>query len=85
MDPERRAREAIDRLLCQSGWQVVDAANANIHACRGVAIREFPLKSGHGFADYLLYVDGKAAGVIEAKKAGVTPGQSHERYVHPSN
>ena len=26
--------------------------------------------SGHGFADYLLYVDGKAAGVIEAKKEG---------------
>src|SRR5690606_22269619 len=37
-----------------------------------VAIREFPLKSGHGFADYLLYVDGQAAGVIEAKKQGVT-------------
>jgi type I restriction enzyme R subunit len=28
--------------------------------------------SGHGFADYLLYVDGKAAGIIEAKKEGVT-------------
>lgn len=25
-----------------------------------------------GFADYLLYIDGKAAGVIEAKKAGTT-------------
>ena len=49
-----------------------DASAANIHAARGVAIREFPLKSGHGFADYLLYVDGKAAGVIEAKKEGVT-------------
>lgn len=37
-----------------------------------MAIREFPLKSGHGFADYLLYIDGKAVGVIEAKKEGVT-------------
>jgi len=36
-----------------------------------VAIREFPLP-GYGFADYLLYVDGKAVGVIEAKKEGVT-------------
>ncbi|MDZ7595145.1 MAG: hypothetical protein U0932_10895 [Thiobacillus sp.] len=27
---------------------------------------------GYGFSDYLLYVDGKAAGVIEAKKEGVT-------------
>ncbi|MEJ7637447.1 MAG: hypothetical protein WKF75_05495, partial [Singulisphaera sp.] len=30
----------------------------------------FPLRQGHGFADYLLYVDGKAAGVVEAKKVG---------------
>ena len=34
--------------------------------------RNFPLTSGYGFADYLLYVDGKAAGIIEAKKEGVT-------------
>ncbi|HEY0970899.1 MAG TPA: type I restriction-modification enzyme R subunit C-terminal domain-containing protein [Gemmatimonadales bacterium] len=44
----------------------------NLHAGRGVAVREFPLAAGHGFADYLLYVDGKVAGVVEAKKAGTT-------------
>ena len=49
-----------------------DVGGANIHAGRGVALREFALKPGHGFADYLLYVDGKAAGVIEAKKRGAT-------------
>jgi type I restriction enzyme R subunit len=70
--PEQQAREKIDQLLACAGWRVCDAAQANIHASRGVAIRKFPLKSGHGFADYLFYVDGKAAGVIEAKKAGVT-------------
>ena len=43
----------------------------NIHAGRGVAIREFPI-AGHGFADYLLYVDGRAAGIVEAKPAGTT-------------
>jgi type I restriction enzyme R subunit len=69
--PEQRARENIDKLLEAAGWHVCDADAANIHASRGVAIREFPLP-GHGFADYLLYVDGKAAGVIEAKKEGVT-------------
>ncbi|MGA8863434.1 MAG: hypothetical protein WBM09_06955 [Gallionella sp.] len=58
-------------MLTQSGWYVCDADKANIHAARGVAIREFPLP-GYGFADYLLYVDGKAAGVIEAKKEGIT-------------
>ena len=69
--PEQLAREEIDRLLTAAGWHVRDADKANIHAARGVAIREFPLP-GHGFADYLLYVDGKAAGVVEAKKQGVT-------------
>ncbi|MBT6341210.1 MAG: DEAD/DEAH box helicase family protein [Desulfobacula sp.] len=59
-------------MLSQSGWDVQDVGNVNIHAKKGVAIREFPLNQGHGFADYLLYIDGKAAGVIEAKKAGNT-------------
>ncbi len=69
---EQRARENIDRLLTAAGWSVQDFKQANIHAARGVAIREFPLNAGFGFADYLLYVDGKAAGVIEAKKQGAT-------------
>ena len=72
MTPEARARQTIDALLMQAGWHVCDVADANIHAARGVAIREFPLETGHGFADYLLYIDGKAAGVIEAKKEGAT-------------
>lgn len=78
MTPEARARQTIDALLMQAGWHVCDVANANIHAgtgaVKGVAIREFPLNAGHGFADYLLYVNGKACGVIEAKKAGATLG-----------
>ncbi|MEA2603261.1 MAG: type restriction enzyme subunit [Acidobacteriota bacterium] len=70
--PEERAREAIDAALTAAGWAVQDANAVNLHAGRGVAIREFPLKAGHGAADYLLYVDRKAAGVVEAKKAGAT-------------
>jgi type I restriction enzyme R subunit len=72
MTPEARARQTIDALLTQAGWHVCNVADANIHAARGVAIREFPLNPGHGFADYLLYIDAKAAGVIEAKKEGAT-------------
>ena len=49
--PEAAARETIDRLLTAAGWVVCDAADANITAHRGVAIREFQLKKGHGFAD----------------------------------
>src|SRR3989304_1359268 len=66
MSSESQARENIDHLLTQSGWYVCDADKANIHASLGVAIREFPLP-GYGFADYLLYVDGKAAGVVVAE------------------
>ncbi|MHB8534575.1 MAG: type I restriction endonuclease subunit R [Sulfuricaulis sp.] len=69
--PEQQARETIDKLLTEAGWLVCDTSQVNINAARGVAIREFPLP-GHGFADYLLYIDGKAAGVIEAKKEGAT-------------
>jgi type I site-specific restriction endonuclease len=70
--PEQRAREAIDRLLAAAGWAVQDFKHADIHAARGVALREFVLDAGQGFADYLLYVSGKACGVIEAKKQGAT-------------
>jgi type I restriction enzyme R subunit len=68
---EDKSCASIDNLLIAAGWCVLDADKANIMVGRGVAIREFPLP-GHGFADYLLYIDGKAAGVIEAKKEGVT-------------
>lgn len=72
MTCEDHAREIIDQLLEQAGWTIFDVKDANIQAGQGVAIREFPLKTGHGFADYLLYVDGKAVGVVEAKKEGTT-------------
>ena len=70
--PEQRARANIDRLLGQAGWAVQDMAALNVHAARGVAVREFPLMHDHGFADYLLYVDGRATGVVEAKPVGHT-------------
>ena len=49
---------------------VLDRDDMNLYASLGVAIREFPLKPGHGFADYLLFVDGKPVGVVEAKPEG---------------
>ena len=63
--PEEKAREDIDRLLARAGWNVQHVREANIRAARGVALREFKLNEGFGFADYMLYVDGRAAGVIE--------------------
>lgn len=68
--PEDQARETIDGLLTQAGWVIQDSNQVNLSASRGVVIRNFPLEKGHGFADYLFYIDGKAAGVIEAKREG---------------
>ena len=60
MTPEQEARVNIDRLLEQAGWSVQNADSLNLYASSGVAAREFPLKPGHGTADYLLYVNQKA-------------------------
>ncbi len=68
--PEAKARKEIDRQLADAGWVVQDRSAANPHAASGVAVREFPLKSGP--VDYGLYVDGAVAGAIEAKKEGWT-------------
>ena len=43
--PEQQARAEIDRLLHAAGWHVFDVKEANIHAGRGAAIREFPLNA----------------------------------------
>ena len=72
MTPEQQARANIDKMLTRAGWAVQDADLINVYASKGVAVREFPLKAGHGHADYLLYVNQKAAGVVEAKPEGFT-------------
>lgn len=70
--PEAAARANIDRQLERAGWCVQDREAVNLHAARGVAVREVPLGGGYGKADYLLFVDGGAAGVVEAKAEGAT-------------
>ena len=72
LTPEAKARIEIDRMLAAAGWVVQDARAANLAAAQGVAVREFVMKAPHGRADYLLFLDGAAAGVIEAKKEGET-------------
>jgi len=70
MKPEEEARQKIDQMLEASGWTVQDLQQLNLGASLGVAVREFPLKSGT--ADYLLFADRKAVGVVEAKPVGTT-------------
>ncbi len=68
--PEELARQNIDKQLAACGWEVQNRTAINLFASRGVAVREFPLDTGE--ADYLLFVDRKAVGVIEAKPEGTT-------------
>ena len=70
MTPEEKAREQIDAMLVASGWLIQDYKSLNFSAGRGVAVREVPLKTGP--CDYLLLVDRKPVGVVEAKKTGTT-------------
>src|SRR6476620_6962081 len=72
--PEQKARRLIDDKLVAAGWHVQNRDDIDLTAGLGIAVREFPMKSGFGFADYLLYVDKKAAGAVEAKAQGTLTG-----------
>ena len=68
--PEQQARQHIDAALEAAGWLLQDRDELNLAASPGIAVRECKMADGHGFADYMLLVDGKAVGVLEAKPAG---------------
>jgi type I restriction enzyme, R subunit len=68
--PEAVAREAIDRQLEAAGWTLQHRDDMNLTAGEAIAVREFKLRKGHGFVDYMLFVGGQAVGVCEAKPAG---------------
>src|SRR3989442_13673224 len=72
--PEQRARREIDADLTAAGWLVQGRPDLDLAACRGIAVREFQMKTGFGFADYLLYLDRKALGAVEAKAEGTLTG-----------
>ena len=74
--PEREARQNIDAALEAAGWAIQDRATMNLTAAPGVAVREFKMAPGHGFADYLLFVNGKAVGALEAKLKSTRDDQS---------
>lgn len=85
MTPEEKARVKIDRMFEEAGWQVVsrDEYTPNLTAA---AIKEGLLK--HNLeADYFLFINGKAVGVLEAKRAEIdvdcdeVKGQA-EKYVN---
>jgi type I restriction enzyme R subunit len=69
---EAKARKKIDEQLVAAGWVVQGKDEIDVDAARGVASREFVLEKPHGRVDYLLFLDGQPAGVIEAKPDGTT-------------
>ncbi|RLC11423.1 MAG: hypothetical protein DRH43_04160 [Deltaproteobacteria bacterium] len=64
--PEQIARDRIDRMLTQAGWSVQDKNQIEFGRAKGIAVREYPTDSGP--ADYVLFVERKPIGVIEAKR-----------------
>jgi len=64
--PEVKARLQIDKNLIQTGWIIQSKNQLNLSAGLGIAVREYPTDSGP--ADYILFVDKKPVGVIEAKR-----------------
>src|SRR5512140_3855683 len=69
--PEELARQNIDKLLTACGWIIQERSEINFAASRGIAISEGLLEGGDE-VDYLLFVDGKAIGTVEAKPEGYT-------------
>ena len=65
-NPEQKARDNIDAQLTQAGWVVQKAKNIDLNAGLGQAVREY--RTDIGPADFVLFVDKKAVGVIEAKR-----------------
>ena len=46
--PEALARPEIDIRLRKAAWTVHDVAALTLSAGSGIAVREYPLKAGHG-------------------------------------
>lgn len=75
-NPEQIARDFIDKQLVACGWVVQSKSKINLSANLGVAVREYSTEVGP--ADYVLFVDGKPVGLIEAKREE----EGHKMTVH---
>jgi len=75
-NPEQLARDQIDSALELSGWLIQGIKKINLHAGVGIAVKEYLTDVGP--ADYVLFVDGKPCGVVEAKREE----EGHKLNVH---
>ena len=72
LNPEEQARVLIDAQLVAAGWVVQDREAIDLVNHVGVAVREVIMEKWAGRADYVLYLNRKMIGVIEAKPQGTT-------------
>ncbi len=77
--PEQVARQEIDKLLGDAGWVIQSRDEINLSAGRGIAIQEFKLAEGFGYADYVLFVDEEPLGTLKAKPLGHSLGGTEPR------
>jgi len=66
-DPEQIARDNIDKQLIACGWVIQDKDKINLNAAFGVVVRYYLTQDGKE-TDYVLFIDKKPVGVIEAKR-----------------
>ena len=64
--PEQIARDNIDGQLIACGWLIQEKKKLNLSAGPGIAVKEY--QTDVGPADYILFVDKKPVGIIEAKR-----------------
>ncbi len=65
-NPEQKARDRIDQMLIASEWIVQSKKQVDLSVGKGIAVREY--QTDIGPADYVLFVDRKPVGIIEAKR-----------------
>lgn len=75
-NPEQISRDNIDKQLNSCGWVIQSIKNINLNAGLGVAVKEYLTDVGP--ADYVLFVEGKPCGIIEAKREE----EGHRMNVH---
>lgn len=63
---EAATRKLIDEKLIAAGWTIQDKSRMNLYESLGVAVREMDTSTGP--ADYMLFIDGRACGILEAKR-----------------
>jgi type I site-specific restriction endonuclease len=64
-NPEQIARDQIDKLLLQSGWDIKNKNQINFHIGKGQTVQEYQTDTDS--ADYILFVGDNPGGEIEAK------------------